>query len=96
MDPKNSGSFNRDSFIKLLTEIWRKTDITEQLVQAFHIFDENNDGGISATELKNVIHNMGDKLSEKEIDDLFAEGDLNKDKVIDMKEFMLLMKGPCN
>eukprot|EP01083_Nonionella_stella_P312530 1118251_1 len=74
-------------------EIWDDSDITEQVTEAFHVFDEDNSGAISSAELKHVMTNLGEKLTEKEIDTLFADGDVDGDGQIDSEEFIKLMIG---
>lgn len=41
------------------------------------MFDKNNDGLISSKELRHVMTNLGEKLSEEEVDDMIKEADLD-------------------
>merc|ERR1719309_1788508 len=54
--------------------------------ESFKKFDVNQDGQISRTELKN-----GMKLSDADLDIVFALGDLDGDGEISMSEFVLIM-----
>lgn len=45
----------------------------------FRVFDKNSDGFITADELKNVMTNLGEKLSDEEINDMITEADLDGD-----------------
>lgn len=47
------------------------------------MFDKDGDGFISAHELRVVMMNLGEKLSEKEVDDMLKEADINGDGKID-------------
>lgn len=38
----------------------------EELKDAFAMFDKNNDGHISASELKSILTTMGEKLKDDE------------------------------
>lgn len=49
------------------------------------VFDKNGDGFITADELKKVMTNLGEKLSDEEIDDMIKEADLNGDGKVDFK-----------
>ena len=51
----------------------------EELRNAFRLFDKNGDGFISVDELRTIITQLGDKLSEEEADELFAKADINHD-----------------
>ena len=93
LDPSKAGFFDWNSFINLLNNTWDESDITEQIVETFHVFDEDGSGSISAAELKHVMTNLGEKLTEKEIDNLFADGDVDGDGQIDFDEFVKLMRG---
>lgn len=46
------------------------------------MFDKNNDGLISSMELRHVMTNLGEKLSEEEVDDMIKEADLNGDGMV--------------
>ncbi|KAJ2449340.1 hypothetical protein EV183_004949 [Coemansia sp. RSA 2336] len=63
----------------------------DDLVMSFKMFDKNGDGSISREELKEVMKSLGEDLSEKEIDDMLAEADVNNDNVISFEEFRAMM-----
>ena len=48
----------------------------------FRVFDKNNDGLISSVELRHVMTNLGEKLSEEEVDDMIKEADLDGDGMV--------------
>lgn len=43
------------------------------------MFDRNGDGVISAGELRQVMTNMGQKLSDKDVDSMIKEADMDGD-----------------
>lgn len=43
------------------------------------MFDKNNDGLISSTELRHVMTSLGERLSDEEVDDMIREADLDGD-----------------
>ena len=47
------------------------------------MFDKDGDGYTSATELKVVLTNLGEKLSDAEVDDMLKEADTNRYGQID-------------
>lgn len=51
-------------------------------VCAFRVFDKNNDGMISSNELRHVMTNLGEKLSDEEVDDMIKEADLDGDGMV--------------
>ena len=46
------------------------------------IFDKDSNGYITASELKYVMHNLGEKLTDEEVDEMIKEADLDGDNQI--------------
>ncbi|CAH1775337.1 unnamed protein product [Owenia fusiformis] len=67
------------------------TTVAEEMRAAFRVFDKNNDGKITREELKTTMVELGEKLTEEEIDAMLKDADLNKDGVIDYTEFVQMM-----
>ena len=74
---------NAPAMIAKLAQSFRSIS---NIKESFKKFDINRDGQISRTELKN-----GMKLSEADLDVVFALGDLDGDGEISMGEFVLIM-----
>ena len=55
----------------------------EELREAFRVFDKDGDGFISAAELRIVMTSLGEKLTDKEVEDMLNEADANNDGKID-------------
>ena len=47
------------------------------------IFDKDDDGLISVEELRHIMLSFGEKMSEKELDEMIAEANCDKDGHID-------------
>ena len=47
------------------------------------MFDKNGDGFITATELRLVMSSLGENLTDSDVEEMFAEADVNKDGRID-------------
>ena len=47
------------------------------------VFDNDGDGYISAPELRQVMMNLGEKLTETEVDEMVREADIDGDGRID-------------
>lgn len=46
------------------------------------MFDKNNDGVISSSELRRVMTNLGEKLTEEEVEDMIKEADIDGDGMV--------------
>jgi len=64
-------------FLSLMSRKMRDTDTEEELIEAFKIFDRDGNGFISAAELRHVMTNLGEKLTDEEIDEMIREADID-------------------
>ena len=46
------------------------TDTEEEIREAFKVFDKDGNGFISAAELRHVMTNLGEKLTDEEVDEV--------------------------
>ena len=66
----------------MMSKKMKETDKEEELREAFRVFDRNGDGFISASELRHVMTNLGEKLSDEEVEDMIKEADLDGDGLV--------------
>ena len=55
------------------------TDDQSELQEAFQVFDTDGNGYISASELKQVMSNLGENMTDEEINEMLREADLDGD-----------------
>lgn len=60
----------------------KDTDGEEELREAFRVFDKDGNGFISAAELRHVMTNLGEKLTDDEVDEMIREADLDGDGMV--------------
>lgn len=63
----------------------------EEMLEAFKVFDSDGNGMISADELKQIMFNLGEKLTQEEVDDMVKEADIDGDGEINYEEFVNMM-----
>ena len=51
----------------------------EEIREAFRVFDKDGNGFISAAELRHVMTNLGEKLTDEEVDEMIREADIDGD-----------------
>eukprot|EP00899_Mesostigma_viride_P000053 jgi/Mesvir1/10048/Mv24223-RA.1 len=88
----------RVAFRYYLVDFWRDfqctvadTDSEEELKEAFKVFDKDGNGFISAAELRHVMTNLGEKLTDEEVDEMIREADVDGDGQVNYEEFVKMM-----
>uniref|UniRef100_A0A8C7MLR0 Calcium binding protein 2b n=1 Tax=Oncorhynchus kisutch TaxID=8019 RepID=A0A8C7MLR0_ONCKI len=90
------GKLDFDDFVelmgpKMLAETADMIGVKE-LRDAFKEFDANSDGQISIMELREAMKKlMGEQLTNREIDEILRDVDLNRDGLVDFEEFVRMM-----
>ena len=64
----------------------------DQMMQMFRLFDTDNDGSITLSELRIGMVRLGEFLPPGEIEKIMDAADTNKDGVISFQEFCDIMK----
>merc|ERR1719242_646838 len=67
-----------------------------EIEQTFKVFDKNGDGKITFDELKEVLTELGEEVTDKDVMDMIKDADLNGDGAIDFEEFKIMMNGSNN
>jgi len=64
----------------------------DEIKKAFALFDDDQSGSIHVRNLRRVARELGEQLSDEELQAMIDEFDKNGDGVIDLEEFMSIMK----
>ncbi|CDR97700.1 calmodulin [Babesia ovata] len=91
IDSSGSGAIDFPEFLILMARKMKEGDTEEELVQAFKVFDRDGNGFISAQELRHVMTNLGEKLTNEEVEEMLREADVDGDGKINYEEFVKLM-----
>ncbi|XP_073150530.1 calmodulin-7-like [Henckelia pumila] len=91
VDADGNGTIDFPEFLNLMVRKMRDTDSVEELTEAFRVFDKDQNGFISAAELRHVMTNLGEKLTGCVVDEMIREADVDGDGQIDYQEFVKLM-----
>ncbi|KAI9335474.1 calmodulin mutant SYNCAM56 [Obelidium mucronatum] len=91
VDEDQNGSIDFTEFLGLMARKLHDADAEDELKSAFKVFDKDGNGFICADELRSVMANLGEKLTEAEIEAMIRENDKDGDGRIDMVEFLAMM-----
>jgi len=91
VDADGNGTIDFPEFLALMARKTKDVDDEEELREAFRVFDKDGNGFISATELRHVMTNLGEKLTDEEVDEMIKEADLDGDGQINYEEFVSVM-----
>ncbi len=91
VDANGNGTIDFPEFITMMSRKMKDTDSEEELLEAFKVFDKDGNGFITASELRNVMTSIGEKLTDEEVDEMIREADLDRDGQINHREFVKMM-----
>ena len=78
-----NGEIDFEEFLQMMSKKITTNDTEEEIRDAFRIFDKDGNGLISAHELRQIMMNLGEKVTDEELDEMMREADLNGDGQID-------------
>ncbi|XP_026478874.1 caltractin-like [Ctenocephalides felis] len=87
-----SGKIDFDTFQNLMYQKMLDKDIREEIMKAFRLFDDEDTGKISFKNLKRVSQELGETLTDEELQEMIDEADLDGDGLINQEEFLRIMK----
>lgn len=91
VDLDGNGTIEFLEFLKLMATKMKENEAQEELKEAFKVFDKDQDGYISPNELRHVMMNLGEKLTDEELEQMILEADLDGDGQVNYEEFARMM-----
>ena len=74
-----NGTLDIPEFLTMMARKMKDTDTEEDKQEAFRVFDKDVNGYISAAELRHVMTNLGEKLTDEEVEEMIREADVDDD-----------------
>uniref|UniRef100_A0A1I8IYR6 Calmodulin n=1 Tax=Macrostomum lignano TaxID=282301 RepID=A0A1I8IYR6_9PLAT len=88
IDSELTGVLELNTFMTLMAEKMKPRDTEEAIIEAFRVFDKQNSGMVSASELRNQLTQLGERLTDEEVDALIKEADCDGEGQIRYEDFV--------
>ncbi|XP_023037758.1 neo-calmodulin [Drosophila willistoni] len=92
VDLDGDGEVDFQEFLHMMAMRFQNLYDDNILMEAFKVFDRDEDGVITQPDLKIVMTNLGEKFTEQEFQDMFREVDTDNNGVITFEEFLDAVK----
>ncbi|GAB5031644.1 caltractin [Nannochloropsis oceanica] len=92
VDGDESGSISYKHFVEIMAVKLGEKDGREEMAKAFRLFDAGEKGVISFQDLKRVARELGESMTDEELQEMIDEADRDGDGLINEEEFMRIMK----
>ncbi|KAH8097155.1 Ca2-binding protein [Aureococcus anophagefferens] len=89
---KSSPTVLFDEFVEMATPKMQSRDTREEIMKVFALFDDDQTGAISFRNLKRVANELGENLTDEELQEMIDEADRDGDGMINEDEFFRVMK----
>ena len=98
LGPSNSNNNNETTtdvslkdFVNIVNSRMKCVESEEELMEMFKIFDKKGTGKVSSGDIRAVLDDIDEPLSQQEIEELMLNWDKDKDGFLDFAEFKEMM-----
>ncbi|EMP28623.1 Centrin-2, partial [Chelonia mydas] len=92
IDKEGIGKISFHDFLVVMTQKMAEKDSKEEILKAFKLFDDDETGKISFKNLKRVAKELGENLTDEELQEMIDEADRDGDGEVNEQEFLRIMK----
>lgn len=92
VDKEGTGKIDFSDFLSVMTQKMAEKDSKEEILKAFRLFDDDETGKISFKNLKRVAKELGENLTDEELQEMIDEADRDGDGEVNQQEFLRIMK----
>jgi len=80
-----------DAFTASMTERMVNRDSRDEIAKAFALFDEDKSGTITLEQLRKVSKELGENMTDAELEEMISEADSNGDGKVTLDDFIRVM-----
>merc|ERR1711931_34187 len=92
VDADTNGSIDFNDFLKIMSQKMNERDPKDEILKAFKLFDDDQTGKISFKNLKAIAKQLGENLTDEELQEMIDEADMDGDGEVNESEFLRMMK----
>jgi len=92
IDKVESSTVLFDEFVEMVTPRMMARDTREEIMKVFRLFDDDNSNKITFKNLQRVARELGENLTDDELQEMIDEADRDGDNAINQEEFYRVMK----
>ena len=86
-----TGTIDFEEFVEMMTGKMGDRDSPEEIRRVFKLFDDDETGKISFRNLKRVARELGENMTDEELQEMINKADLDGDGEVNEEEFMRIM-----
>lgn len=91
LDADGSGAIDFGEWLALMTKRVTDRDTRPNINKIFALFDDEKTGYISSKNLRRVADELGESISNEEIEELIKRADLDADGLVSEEEFYTII-----
>merc|ERR1712146_393307 len=92
VDDDGSGMGEFNEFLQMMSQKILNRDPKDVILKAFRLFDDDETGKISFKNLKRVAKELGERMTDEELQEMIDEADCDGDGEVNEEEFLRIMK----
>merc|ERR1719150_912806 len=92
IDKDGSGTIDFAEFLEMMTTKMSEKDSREEILKAFRLFDDDETGFITLKNLRRVAKEIGENMTDEELQEMIDEADRDGDGQVSEEEFLRMMK----
>ncbi|XP_059551306.1 centrin-4 [Myotis daubentonii] len=92
IDKEGTGTISFEDFFAIMSLKMSEKDEKEELLKAFKLFDDDATGSITLNNIKRVAKELGETLTDDELQEMLDEADRDGDGEINEDEFLRMMQ----
>ena len=91
LDKNKSGNIDFEEFLDMMTARMSDKDTREDVNKVFRLFDDDTSGSITIRNLRRVARELGETMTDEELQEMVERADTNGDGAVSMDDFYNIM-----